>query len=430
MSETTVPVGSIRLYDSVQSGLEDGLYRVTSTLDVRHMTAQAALAAPPEQVGHIRVTGPRFILGPEEIADCHPPLKALGAFAERLPHVVLGRRTLPWERVAPDGTPWLALLVFRADEVSLTSGTLRTSLPAGVVTALEGVEPIDGDPQVTLLKVKDLATFRSVLPARTEVGLLTHVRQVNIADSALAGSDDDGWFAVVTANRLPFLTADGKDTAYLACLVSLEERSDAWTVANGQPPALVVLFSWSFTCTASGGTFEHFARQLDSAPFGTPVEGQMALLDESGTVSLGRVDRQGNLSTVRYRSPLLGLADGIPLDSGVDNITASAAFELGRLLAAADAHFTREIIAWHRATEAAARTPHLLERALAVRMNRTITPAVEPIHPMQASGEILHWVREAANRPANLWRARPTCPTVLRAVEPPVPGDSTSEEKL
>jgi hypothetical protein len=430
MSDTTVPVGSIRLYDSVQPALDDGIYRVTSALDVRDTTAQTVLAAPPEQVGHIRVTGPRFILGPEEIAGCHPPLKASGAFAERLPHVVLGRRTLPWER---DGTPWMALLVLRADEASLVSGTLGTSLPAAVVTALEGVEPIDGDPQVTLLKVKDPATFQSVLPARTEMGLLTHVRQVNIADSALAGSDDDGWFAVVTANRLPLLAADGKDTDYLACLVSLEERSDAWTAMTGQPPALVVLFSWSFTSTASGGTFEHLARQLDSAPFGAPVLGQTALLDESGTVSLDRVDRQGYPLAVRYRSPLLGLADGIQLDSGADNITVSAAFELGRLLAAADERFTREMIAWHRATEAAARTPHLVERALAVRMDRTIAPAVSrPVHPTQAGSEILHWVREVANRPADLWRVHPTSSTMHSEGEPvgdqPVPGDSTSEE--
>jgi hypothetical protein len=230
------------------------------------------------------------------------------------------------------------------------------------------------------------------------------------------------------------LTADGKDTAYLACLVSLEERSDAWTVATGQLPALVVLFSWSFTSTASGGTFEHLAQQLDSAPFGAPVLGQTALLDESGTVSLGRVDRQGYPSTVRYRCPLLGLADGIPLDSGADNITASAAFELGRLLASADGRFTREMIAWHRATEAAARAPRQLERALAARMNRTIIPAAasEPIHPVQASGEILHWIREVANRPANLWRVHPAGPTVLSAVKPagetPVPGASTHEE--
>src|SRR5262249_42183838 len=49
------------------------------------------------------------------------------------------------------------------------------------------------------------------------------VREVDIQDTELAGGDDDGWMAVVLANRLPvFDTANGKPVRYLACLVSLE----------------------------------------------------------------------------------------------------------------------------------------------------------------------------------------------------------------
>ena len=62
-----------------------------------------------------------------------------------------------------------------------------------------------------------LDLFQDIAPMQSEIGLLTHVRQVNTEDKELMGMDDDGWFAVVVGNRLP---EPGKK--YEACLVSLE----------------------------------------------------------------------------------------------------------------------------------------------------------------------------------------------------------------
>ena len=354
MSNTPPNVGAIRLHDAALPALPGGLYRLTSTVEVTRIAGNAPLGAPPPRETHIRVAGPRWALDDSEIATRHPPENARGAFWDRLPHVSLGRRTLPWERPLADGTPWLAMLVVAPGEGDLASGTLRGLLPPAVVSALPDLGT--DDPTVRVLKIHTLAAFQALLPSRADVRLLAHVREVNVADTALAGSDDDGSFAVVTANRLPILAPGTQTTAYLACLVSLESRDDVWTVpAGAAPPPLIVLASWNFTVSATGGTFEELARQLDIAPFGAPAAGGAPLLDAAGTVAVDRVGRTGERTGAHYRGPLLGTRGDQALPSAPDDLSAPAAVELGRLLGAADGRFLRELVAWHRADEAAAR---------------------------------------------------------------------------
>ncbi|MFG2054383.1 hypothetical protein ACGFI9_10140 [Micromonospora sp. NPDC048930] len=353
MPEGPIAAGSIRLHDKVTPSLTAGVYRFRSSLDVRKVTLGTAQTAPPEHVTHVQVGAPRLTLDASEVTAQHPPRDAVGAFGDRLPHVVLGRRTLPWERRLSDGTPWLALLLVRADEATLVTGPLRTVVGDPVYNKLNATEPVDGNRTVVGLRAKDLPTFRALLPSRTDVGLLTHVRQVNVADTALAGRDDDGWFAVVTANRLPL--GGAAPVTYTACLVSLEARDDAWSTTTGSPPTLLVLASWPFTTSTAGGTFEHLAAHLDLGGFGAPPAGQPALVDAAGALGLAGTRRDGTPTTMGYRSPLLGAAPD-PLPDGPGDVTADAAFELGRLLAAADGRFIREVVAWHRATDEAARS--------------------------------------------------------------------------
>lgn len=349
---STAPArGKIRLYDQVTTDLPAGNYRVMSGLQVS--VGRTPLPPPAEQAMYFQIDAPRFVLDAGEVAGRHPEIPSQGAYGDRLPHVVLGRRTLPWERQGPDGIPWLALLVVTKAEAMLATGTLRTVLPGGVITALDKIETITGDPTITVLRFIQSDVMRAVLPSKTDVSLLCHVRQANLADTALAGKDDDGWFAVVAANRLPLsVQPEGKE--YLACLVSLEGRADVWSVRSGEaPPPLVVLHSWTFTSSGIGGTFEYLANHLDVAAYGSNADRQR-LLDANGTLALDREDRQGNVSTVRYRSPLRGIS-AAPLSSSGTDISRRAARELGRLLGSADARFLRELVSWHRDAEANAR---------------------------------------------------------------------------
>src|SRR5215470_4510181 len=64
------------------------------------------------------VRGDRFALKPTDVQAVFPPAGSLGDHANVLPHIILHRSTLPWERSVdrrPDGdetAPWLALLLF------------------------------------------------------------------------------------------------------------------------------------------------------------------------------------------------------------------------------------------------------------------------------------------------------------------------------
>lgn len=354
MSDAPV-VGSIRLYDAVQPDLEAGTYRVSSSLEIAKTDGTPLSRTPTVRHTYLEVVAPRFVLDPGECQGCQPPREGVGSYGDRLPHLVLGRRSLPWERRidGSDAAPWLALLVLKRSELVDNRGTpFFTGKLSEQFPELRQKLGVSDDPQVTLLKVKDQATLKRLLPTRGELPLLAHVRQVNLADTELAGSDDDGWFAVVTGNRLP-----QEETDYLACLVSLEGRGDLWQLPDtAPPPALVVLFSWSFTSKGDEGTFERLVTGLDVAPFGAPGKGDAAVVDATGTVPVERVDHQGAGSPAAYRGPLLGLAFGQPLGTQRGDLSLEAAWQLGRLMAAADGHFLREMTQWHRTSETRARS--------------------------------------------------------------------------
>ena len=57
-------------------------------------------------------------------------------------------------------------------------------------------------PKAACLEVPE-EVVDSVFPAQEDLTYLAHVRAVDLADTELAMGDDDGWLAVVLANRLP-----------------------------------------------------------------------------------------------------------------------------------------------------------------------------------------------------------------------------------
>jgi hypothetical protein len=400
-----LPDGWIRLYDEVDPGLDAGQYRISAALDFTQ-AGGGALSAPPPESTYLEVVAPRFSLEPGEVVACHPPVGAQGAFATRLPHVVLGRRSLAWERRLAGGTPWMALLVFRKGE-ALISGPLplRAAVGETVFARLAGSTPIEGDgPPVGVVTFQSGETLRKILPTPAEVALLCHARQVSLTDSAMAMGDDDGWFGVVTANRLPL--AAGGPTSYVAALVSLEGHEDLWTLpAGAAAPPLVVLHSWEFT-SSSGGTFEHLTQHLDCGLFGEPKAGTPPLAAEDGTLELPRTNRQGQAGPVWYRGPLSAAPpEERPAHSQEPgHISLDAAYELGRLLGAADGRFTRELVAWHRATDnqtVAAASLREVASALAA-APAALAPATAPTS-LAGISEHLKQLAQRARRPADPW---------------------------
>jgi hypothetical protein len=262
----SVAIGSIRRYDSVVPNLEAGRCRTRTSLDIRDTTHGASLPGTAEGIGVIDVSAPRFSIDNSDIVSCHPPRSASGAFGDRLPHVALARRSVPWERRLADDAPWLALLLLRADEAELVSSRLRAGLGAAVIAAMEAEEPIDGDPTVLLLKVKDPAVSGGApQPGRREA-----------PGPCPPGQRSRHGVGCRRRRRLvrgrcgqQAALADATPMPYIACLVSLEGRDDVWQLPAGEAaPPLLVLNSFTFTSGRTGGTFENLMANLHLAAFG------------------------------------------------------------------------------------------------------------------------------------------------------------------
>jgi hypothetical protein len=385
MSEPTVAPGELRLHDHVLPALPDDVYRLTASTTL----SRPELAVAPTDV-YFTLDGPRFALPATEVVAVHPPRNAQGSFDEVLPHVVFGRRTLPWERALdPDGVipppvrdvpdpeprplpagglPWLGLLLFVDDPTRQEVTVLPQPVPlSSVVTdpQIRGRLRLGGaDPAVTAIEV-DAGLLRRLAPSAQELQLLAHVRQVNVEDRELAAGDSDGWFAVVMANRLP---APG--LRHRACLVSLEQRSDVVFPAGPAPGEplptgarrLVLLHTWTFTAAPArpgGGSFRELAEALDSGLIGAGAPN----VTDTGHRALTLADRTGEAQTVWYRGPLTARplprdplgpyhsadqARRISPETGTEDISYAAAFDLGRLLGAADGRLAQELMAWRR----------------------------------------------------------------------------------
>lgn len=128
---------------------------------------------------------------------------------------------------------------------------------------------------------------------------------------------------------------------------------------------LVCLYSWEFTCEGNA-SFEQLMQGLDVGMFGAtnlaPGAAQPAVSD-SGHVAVTLHDRAGGSETAWYRGPLVPYtlsrddqgpyhsadqARRVTPDTGVEDMSYSAAFELGRLLAVADGRLAQELMRWRR----------------------------------------------------------------------------------
>ena len=231
-------IGHFILHSNVMPPITAGRYELVSEM------SGVPFDVEPEHT-HFHVAAPRYVMPPEQILSSFPPANAEGAFSDRLPQVVLKRRTLPWERNPAGGTgtsstPWLALVVVAEGEAELSGATpVAECVTPGLTPPLP--EPADKDVEQGLYLAVTDTVLKKIFPCEQDLALLTHVREVDVHDTELTGGDDDGWLAVVLANRLPvFDQANGKSVRYMACLVNVEGQLPA--LPKPQPP--VPVFEW------------------------------------------------------------------------------------------------------------------------------------------------------------------------------------------
>jgi hypothetical protein len=426
------PSGYMRLFDAALPPLLDGSYRLTVS---SHITQAGLLDETLGRQRYFDVEGPRFSLDPGLVAGVFPPQGAHGPFADSLPQIVLNRRTLPWERpigkapIDPLGSggamPWLALLLFSEGEYTLASQQpLETVVPKG------SISPMPSGVRCDALQVRR-SLLTAVMPAQSELELLAHVRQVNIEDRELNTSRGDGWFSVVVGDRLP--EPGAKQRAFLVSLegradlvpakpppvppdliieTQLSYSDVAANLGNEIPGgsdvtaagavvrgpvtgnfpvivfdptiSLVCLYSWEFTC-AGDASFEQLMQGLDVGMFGAASAGQPVVSD-SGHIAVALTDRAGEHQTAWYRGPLVPYPlsrDGqgpyhsadqarrATPDTGAEDISYSAAFDLGRLLAAADGRLAQELMRWRRQGFAASAYAGVVAKV------RSLLPAID-----------------------------------------------------
>lgn len=221
------PLGHIRIHSHAIGPLTAGDYelRVQQRIDVPEIPSAGQTAATHQLDDHVRpfeVTAPRFRMSGTELQSLFPPPFSRGAFSNRFAQAMCKRRTLPWDRDPdPDTTerePWLALVVLTESEYAfdtdrpLTDATwsaLRDRLGIGATQAAE----LGAADQLTVTG----RVIRKSFPSRSDLPYLAHVREVNVRDTEYAGTDDDGFIAVVGSNRV--LRGGLK---YHAFLVSME----------------------------------------------------------------------------------------------------------------------------------------------------------------------------------------------------------------
>lgn len=255
-------VGEIQFFEAIVPPLEDGDYTLTATQTITGLPGDDPDPAVPPASLQFSVRGPRFALNPADIHSAYPPSATPTAYEGQLPHVVVGRKTLPWERLitadATTQTPWIGLLLIDQNDEGgipkLNSGTVRDLLsdggtiptttrgPAIKVSDLDNGESVD-DP-CTYIDIPS-TLFAGIAPLREELPFLAHARGVNTGNKPIEGIIADGIYSVVIGNRVP--KADSVNAAFL---VSFE---GFYSVLNGKKPAgadqvrLAVLHSWNFS---------------------------------------------------------------------------------------------------------------------------------------------------------------------------------------
>ena len=362
------PTGTIEFITYHQPALLNGEYLLEVKQQVQidnkyvwNNDADPWKAAPGVQL-NFAINGPRFSIDPDLIQSQFPPPKSIGEYYNVLPHIILNRTTLPWERTIDNSPPsttdkpraWMALLLFDAtvdkgvpvvsnitvqDLLNVYGGS---ATPAGQP---EFVKVLPRDPNAEVgpgelrlevgqhpndrLTVIDVPKqlLLEILASEDEVTFLSHVR----AGQDSAGHSDEAEYPVILCNRLPAAGTGGSgDTPPTGSqstvhLVSLEARKPLLDELQKKPQdnnlvRFVSLATWSFSTLQRNKTFTSWLKEAwcpdaqgDNCAAGVVHTLRMPTSSDKnaegflaqGYVPIKHQTRQGNHLVSWYRSPLL-----------------------------------------------------------------------------------------------------------------------------
>jgi hypothetical protein len=303
--------------------------------------------------------------------------------------------------------PWLALLLFAEGEATLlTQQPLESMLPAGAIPNLPGGIRCDAlEVDRTLLaavmpSVAELQLLAHIRQVNVDDRELNVSRgdgwfSVVVGNRLPAPGFKQRAFLVSLEGRADLIPAQPPPLVdpIFENVISVEDRavslgrdlpggSDVTAVgaaarlpadrtlvsalpaglaALEAPVRLVCLYSWQFTCEGDAN-FEGLMQGLDVGMLGA-TGGAKPVVSDSGHVAITLHDRAGEEQSAWYRGPLVPYqlsrdtqgpyhsadqARRVTPDTGIEDISYSAAFELGRLLAVADGRLAQELMRWRR----------------------------------------------------------------------------------
>lgn len=254
----------MQLFDFHVPKLPVGKYRLLasqelSTYGNTHQTFKNELS--------FEVVGPPTRLTPNDIHTFFPPKASIGGFSNVLPHVVIQRSTIPWEKIhyqQKEGTtrlPWLALVVLDDNETQQSHYNAVT---------------------------QEVMIHKNLIPTLDEVAYLSHVMKRKEGDEQ----------AVLIANRLP-----KEGVINTIHLIALDQAPKQGVYHS--------LFTWNFTCENEKKGLAASLSTLNRDLFRLPTskdENLNACLRQ-GYVPLPHFVRNGHRLMSWYRSPLAAYLD-------------------------------------------------------------------------------------------------------------------------
>jgi hypothetical protein len=331
--------------------------------------------------------------------------------------------------------------------------------------------------------------FALLVPKPADLRYLSHVREVNASskDSEVLKIAEAGWYSILIGNRLPdppdpAAKAAGGDPSgrrNIAHLVSLEGLQDYAAgkqalPANIKRVRMLSLKSWSFVCVPElGESFSDLANallaprpglasstafMLPAAPPAASAEAQYAAAAVGGGyVPLNYDTRLGDRTAAWYRGPFSPVPvtnfisaaqrrDGdehawqpfstassaliYDKSTGLFDVSYAVAWETGRLMALADAHFAGQLLDWQR------RGHTLIDRIMERRDQVAALSAFDPQNPDHATeDQILDLIKNHAVSDAFIGRLTAELSEQLGQVttdaqRPPVQGVPPAKQSL
>lgn len=366
---------TITFVQNFQPALEDGLYQLTIAQNIvsTDNTINDSLFSVTKT---LFVAGERFALKPGTLVSQFPGPQTRGDYDSILPHVVLKRKTFPWERMVngsslqPDALgnlpSWVAVLVFDASDPvpSITANTLAdlVSTPS-LVSYLASINDLEPNQQPTdPVQTIDLdpTLFATIAPSLADLYYLAHGRT-----KTTDGSDD--YYSVVIGNRFP--AGNSETTVMLVSLEGMESYlpNDTGISTLTSNIRLAVLASWKFYSIEEPHSFSWYFENMDQNTLAltntipdTPVTDAAAALSY-GYVPYNHTFQQGSTSVSWYRGPFVPFAvsnqwsasfpysdSALRYDpsTGMFDTSYAAAWELGRLMGLQSKAFSEALCQW------------------------------------------------------------------------------------